>query len=290
MALTNDSLVDIVASKGYYLDSSRRSRQVLEAMRKVDRRNFIPGGEEAVFTTISAEAYQQLNQSLECITSSKPASMENVRKIVLGACQVNASTSTLKVLQKDLAYNDEVLSIGYGQTCSQPSMVAFMTDVLELKPGMKVLEIGTGCGYHAAITSELVGKEGKVYSLELLPELAELAHFNLENQFGSDYQSRVTIINTDGSAGLPEKAPFDVIYLTAGVQLSQFEPGLLAAQLKLPGGMLLYPEEDGLLIKEVYGKYGNIRDLQLYQPVCFVPLKGKNAEGKEEVISLKAAQ
>ncbi len=290
MTFTNDSLIDIVASKGYYLDSSRRSRQVLEAIRRVDRRNFIPEGEEAVLTTISAEAYQQLNQGLECITSGKPASMEDVRKIVLGACQANASAITLKISERDLAYNDEVLSIGYGQTCSQPSMVAFMADVLELKPGMKVLEIGTGCGYHAAITSELVGKEGKVYSLELVPELAELAHYNLEKQFGPDYQSRVTIINADGSTGLPERAPFDAIYLTAGVQLSQFESGILAAQLRLPGGVLLYPEEEGMMVREKYGRFGNIEDITFYSEVVFVPLKGKNAEGKAEVPILKAAQ
>lgn len=290
MALTNNSLIDIVAGKGYYLDSSRRSPQVLEAMRRVDRQNFIPEGEEAVLTVVSTEAQQRLQQNLENI-SSRPASMEDVRKIVLGACQVNASASTWKVLHKDLAYNDEVLGIGYEQTCSQPSMVAFMAEVLELKPGMKVLEIGTGCGYHAAITSELVGKKGRVYSLELVPELAELAHHNLKKQFGPDYQNRITIINADGSAGLPERAPFDAVYLTAGVQLSQFEPGILAEQLRLPEGVLLYPEEDGLLIKEKYGKYGNIRDLQFYQQVYFVPLKGKNAERNEgEVMSLKAAQ
>lgn len=288
MVLNNDSLVELVANTEYYLDSSRRSPQVLEAMRRVDRKNFIPDGEETL-VVVDRQPQQELRKSLAAITEDKPT-LENIRRIVLGACKLQASVRNFRISPRDLAYNDEVLSIGYGQTCSQPSMVAFMADMLELKPEMKVLEIGTGCGYHAAITSELVGREGKIYSMELLPELAELAEHNLERHFGPEYRSRITIINADGSAGLPERAPFDLIYLTAGVDLSQFEPGILAEQLKLPGGLLLYPEVDGLMIKEKYGPHGNISERQCYEPVCFVPLKGKNAEGKEEVIKLKAAQ
>lgn len=282
MGMNNDSLVNLVAARPEYLDSTPRSQQVLEAMRKVDRKNFIPDEEETL-TIISAEAHQQLKQSLGIFNNGKTAVWEDVRKIVQGACAVNASAWPLKVSRRDLAYQDEVIPIGYDQTCSQPSMVAFMADALKLQPGMKVLEIGTGCGYHAAVTAELVGKKGKVYSLEYISELAELAHNNLKRHFGAGYQQRVFIIEGDGSAGLPEKAPFDAIYLTAGVRLNQFEPGILAAQLKLPGGTLLYPERDGLMMKEVYGPFGNIQDIKFYSEVCFVPLKEGNTTPKKEL-------
>ncbi len=234
-----------------YVGSTSRSQQVLEALRRVDRKNFIPDEEE----TLTA---------------------------------ISASAQALKVSRKDLAYNDEALSIGYGQTCSQPSMVAFMADALDLKPGMKILEIGTGCGYHAAVTAELIGTTGKVYSLEYLPELADLAEENLKKHFGLRYQKMVTVIKGDGSTGLPEQAPFDAIYLTAGVKLEHFEPGILAQQLKLPGGILLYPEEDGLMVKEIYGQYGNIKDIQFYRRVFFVPLRGENAESDIELPAIRA--
>src|SRR3989338_1009878 len=191
--MNNNSLVDLVASRTDYLNSTSRSQKVLDAMRKVDRRNFIPD-EEEILITINAEAQQQLAQNLETASNRKPAILDDIRKIVLGAYTVNSSAQALRISRKDLAYNDEVIPIGSGQTCSEPSMVAFMAEALELKPGMKVLEIGTGCGYHAAVTAELVGKQGKVYSIEYCPELAELAHRNLKTHFGAEYQQRVAII------------------------------------------------------------------------------------------------
>ena len=284
--MNNDSLVDQIASREHYLVSTPRTRRVLDAMRRVDRAKFIPDDDISI-TVVDEQSQRQLAQSLESVMGGdERPTMANIHQIILGTCEVMASSRTLNVSRRALAYNDEVILIGYDQTCSQPSMVAFMADTLELQPGMKVLEIGTGCGYHAAVTAELVGDQGKVYSVEFLPELASLARRNLKNYFGPGYKKRVKVIRGDGSVGLPHKAPFDAIYFTAGVKLENFEPGLLAQQLKLPGGVLLYPEENGIMVREKYGRFGYIEEIQYYHGVGFVPLKGKNATPSDPELSL----
>lgn len=109
----------------------------------------------------------------------------------------------------EYAYADHPLPIGYGQTISQPYVVAWMTDLLELEPGDKVLEIGTGSGYQAAVLAELGYVE--VYSIEIIPELVELATHNLE---AAGY-TNVNIKQGDGYFGWEEHAPFDAIIVTA---------------------------------------------------------------------------
>ena len=109
----------------------------------------------------------------------------------------------------DMAYEDHPLPIGYGQTISQPSLVAHMTEILELKPGQKVLEIGTGSGYQAAILAELGFVD--VYTIEIVPELAENAS-NLLQTLG---YSNVAVKQADGYYGWEEYAPFDAIIVTA---------------------------------------------------------------------------
>jgi len=109
----------------------------------------------------------------------------------------------------EYAYADHPLPIGYGQTISQPYVVAWMTDLLELEPGDKVLEIGTGSGYQAAVLAELGYVE--VYSIEIIPELVELATHNLE---AAGY-TNVNIKQGDGYFGWEEHAPFDAISVTA---------------------------------------------------------------------------
>ena len=109
----------------------------------------------------------------------------------------------------DMAYEDHPLPIGYGQTISQPSLVAHMTEILELKPGQKVLEIGTGSGYQAAILAELGFVN--VYTIEIVPELAENAS-NLLQTLG---YTNVTVKQGDGYYGWEEYAPFDAIIVTA---------------------------------------------------------------------------
>lgn len=109
----------------------------------------------------------------------------------------------------DNAYDDRPLPIGYGQTISQPYVVAWMTELLELQPGEKVLEIGTGSGYQAAVLAEL--GEIEVYSVEIVPELAESAADRLEELGYSNIHTR----QGDGYYGWTDYAPYDAIIVTA---------------------------------------------------------------------------
>ena len=129
------------------------------------------------------------------------------------------------------AYEDHPLPIGYGQTISQPYVVAWMTDQLELHSGEKVLEIGTGSGYQAAVLAELGGLE--IYSVEIVPELAQSAASRLQ-ALGYD---QVKVKQGDGYYGWPEYAPFDAIVVTAA---PDHLPAPLVAQLK-EGGRLVIP-------------------------------------------------
>lgn len=111
--------------------------------------------------------------------------------------------------ERNEAYADRPLGIGEGQTISAPHMVAMMTDLLDLEPGDRVLEIGTGCGYHAAVTAEVVGAEN-VYSVEYHESLGERAQAILERHgYGA-----VSIRVGDGNDGWPAHAPYDDAYLT----------------------------------------------------------------------------
>lgn len=135
---------------------------------------------------------------------------------------------------KDDAYVDTPLPIGEGQTISAPHMVAIMAEQLELKDGMKVLEIGAGSGYHAAVCAEIVGTEGHIYTIERISELAAFAEKNLAR---TGYGKNVTVIFADGTRGLPEHAPYDRIFVAAG---APDIPSPLTEQLA-DGGKLLVP-------------------------------------------------
>lgn len=132
------------------------------------------------------------------------------------------------------AYIDTPLPIGSGQTISAPHMVALMAQALDLRPGHKVLEVGSGSGYHAAVTAELVSPGGHVFTVERLRELVEFARENIAR---TGHSGSVTVVLSDGSVGLPEEAPFDRIFLACGAP-SIPEP--LKAQLN-DGGVLLVP-------------------------------------------------
>lgn len=130
---------------------------------------------------------------------------------------------------RTFAYNDQPLPIGHNQTISQPYIVAYMTEALDAKPGDKVLEIGTGSGYQAAILAEM-GIE--VYTIEIIPELAETAKRNLKRTGYNNVNTRLG----DGYAGWPEEAPFDAIIITAAPETI---PQALVEQLKTGGTMIL---------------------------------------------------
>jgi protein-L-isoaspartate(D-aspartate) O-methyltransferase len=163
-----------------------------------------------------------------------------------------------------LAYRDCPLPIGYGQTISQPYIVARMTQLLEPKPEHRVLEVGTGSGYQAAILSELV-KE--VYSIEIIPPLGESAQKRLSDL---GYQNITTRVG-DGYFGWPDKAPFDGIIVTAAA--TDIPPPLLE-QLKPTGRMVIpvgNPDQTQFL-KLVTKNADGPPTVTTLEPVRFVPL------------------
>lgn len=162
------------------------------------------------------------------------------------------------------AYGDYPIPIGHGQTISQPYIVAFMTQALELEPDHTVLEIGTGSGYQAAILAELV-KE--VYTIEIVPELAERARGALQEAGYTNAHVRTG----NGYLGWPEEAPFDRIIVTAA---PESVPPALVEQLRV-GGLMAIPV--GTAVQELRilrRTEGGVEQLQTI-PVRFVPMVGK---------------
>jgi protein-L-isoaspartate(D-aspartate) O-methyltransferase len=166
---------------------------------------------------------------------------------------------------RGLAYDDHPVQIGSGQTISQPFMVALMTQCLELKGGEKVLEIGTGSGYQAAILAELAAE---VYTIERMPELSENARVILE----SLGYANVHFFTGDGTEGLPEYAPFDRIIVTAA---SPDVPEPLVDQLA-EGGRLVIPTGGRYSQDlEVVTKEGGRVERRVECRCVFVPLIGR---------------
>lgn len=163
----------------------------------------------------------------------------------------------------DSAYANVPLPIGYRQTISQPYIVALMTDLLEPRPSHRVLEVGTGSGYQAAVLSLLVDR---VYSVEVVPELEEQARQRLSDLGYSNVEVR----QSDGNQGWPEHGPYDSIIVTAG---ARDVPAALIEQLK-PGGRLVIPVDANahqmlkLIRKDEAGAVHSADVL----PVAFVPL------------------
>jgi protein-L-isoaspartate(D-aspartate) O-methyltransferase len=167
----------------------------------------------------------------------------------------------------EIAYINRPLRIGHGQTISQPYIVAIMTDLLDLEVGDRVLEIGTGSGYQAAVLAEITDQ---VYSIEIIEALAVSAAKRLQ-RLGYD---KIQVRAGDGNYGWPEAAPFDAIVVTAGGRL----PPALVEQLK-PGGRLVIPINQNGSAQEltVYTKQADGKVTSRFAlPVRFVPLKGDN--------------
>jgi protein-L-isoaspartate(D-aspartate) O-methyltransferase len=162
------------------------------------------------------------------------------------------------------AYENRPLPIGHGQTISQPYIVALMTDLLEPEAGDRVLEVGTGSGYQAAVLAELVSE---VHSIEIVEPLAETARERL-GELGYD---NVQVYHGDGYRGLPDEAPFDGIIVTAAAP--EIPPPLIA-QLA-PGGRLVIPVGPEFSIQSLVlmekDEAGEVREHELL-PVRFVPL------------------
>ncbi|MFZ3166247.1 MAG: protein-L-isoaspartate(D-aspartate) O-methyltransferase [Candidatus Methanoperedens sp.] len=167
--------------------------------------------------------------------------------------------------EQENAYGDYPLMIGFNQTISAPHMVAIMCDLLDIRDGMKVLEIGAGSGYHAAVMAVLAGS-GHVYTVERIESLALLARQNLKKA----RVENVTVIVGDGSLGLPGFAPYDRISVAAA---SPEILNTLTDQLKI-GGKLIIPV--GKNYQELYlvTKTDGLKK-EVKGDVVFVPLIGK---------------
>lgn len=160
------------------------------------------------------------------------------------------------------AYADEPLPIGYGQTISQPYIVAFMTETLRLKPGHKVLEVGAGSGYQAAVLARIVRE---VFTIEIVPELGNAARERLRMLGYRNVRAHVA----DGYDGWPEEAPFDAIVVTAA---ADHIPPPLIRQLR-DGGRMVIPVGSPFFVQTlmlVEKDRGKIRTTSL-MPVRFVP-------------------
>lgn len=205
---------------------------------------------------------------VECQIRSRGVSEPNV----LAALRTVPRHAFVRPADLQQAYSDRPLPIGFGQTISQPYIVGYMTEVLGLKPNYKVLEIGTGSGYQAAVCAEIAEE---VYTIEIIDALAESAKKRIE-ELG---YSNVVVKSADGYFGWPEKAPFDTIIVTCA---TGFVPPPLLEQLK-PGGRMILPlgspfgpQTLVLITKDDKGSISSKRLL----PVQFVPMLGETDKTK----------
>jgi len=173
---------------------------------------------------------------------------------------------------------DAPLPIGWGQTASAPHMVSIMNEALQLETGHKVLEVGTGCGWHAATIAEIIAptnqpqrQRGHIYTTEIIRELSDYAQTNIEK---NGYNDRVTIIHTDGSQGYPAEAPYDRILVTAAAPNI---PKPLTDQLKPDNGILIIPVGGTYYFQTLYRitKKNTQLTRENLGGVAFVPLTGK---------------
>jgi protein-L-isoaspartate(D-aspartate) O-methyltransferase len=252
---------------------SRKPRRPFEATRRA-----VVTGVAAMLATAApggeppddpyAEARERMVATIEAYAAdAEPAlGRRYIAPSVLAVMRQVPRQAFVPERERRAAYADRPLPIGYGQTISQPFIVALMTDMLAVDGDAVVLEVGTGSGYQAAVLSELVRE---VHTIEIIPELAATAATALD-ELG---YANVTVHVGDGYFGLPGAAPFDGIMVTAAA--GQIPPPLID-QLK-PGGRMVIPVGSAFLLqylmlveKDAEGAISTRQTL----PVAFVPLTG----------------
>jgi len=174
---------------------------------------------------------------------------------------VDRKDFVLKEYEKE-AYGDYPLPIGFGQTISQPTTVAFMLELLQPEKGDKILDVGSGSGWTTALLAHIAGKKGKVFGLEKIPELVSLGKENLAKY---DF-SNARILKAKEELGLKEEAPFDKILVSA---FARTVPEELVKQLKTGGVVVMPVDNDILRIEKVSSKENKI---QKFEGFVFVPL------------------
>ena len=200
-------------------------------------------------------------QKMQFLYSLRSSGVTNKR--VLTAMEIIDRRSYVSDTFADNAYEDTPLPIGCGQTISQPSIVAIMTEALDVQPRDKVLEIGTGSGYQAAILSRLARR---IYTIDRHSILVQAAR----NVFKEQDIPNITTFTADGSRGLPDQAPFDRIIVTAA---SEDPPSTLLDQLRL-GGIMVLPvgQSDSMQRLVKIKKTENGLEYHELRSVRFVPL------------------
>jgi len=219
-----------------------------------------PGGEQAASDPYTTAREQMVAEQIASRDIKDPRVLTAMRQV--------PRHLFVPVDERESAYEDRPLPIGHGQTISQPYIVALMTELAKPKPAARALEIGTGSGYQAAILSKLVAE---VYSIEIVEPLANEARTRLAALGFSNVVCRTG----DGYNGWIERAPFDLILVTAA---PDHVPPALVAQLK-PGGRLVIPVGPVFSVQELLviekDASGRTRTEQI-TPVRFVPLKRKD--------------
>jgi protein-L-isoaspartate(D-aspartate) O-methyltransferase len=241
-------------------------------MTKVDDEERIAAARGAMVATIAAEVAE----------TSHWLGKDRLGEAVMEAMARVPRHAFIPDNRQAVAYENRPQQIGHGQTISQPYIVAVMTDMAAPGPGRKILEVGTGCGYQAAV---LAATGAKIYSIEVVPELARESAARLA-RLGYD---TVEVRHGDGARGWPEEAPFDAIVVTAAA-FRRVPPALL--EQLAPGGRMIIPversasrfrlfgaagEQELLLITK--GEDGNVSE-RCMLPVAFVPLvEGRASKG-----------
>ena len=212
-------------------------------------------------------------------------SLEKEREILLNSLQkheylkskpvINAMRNVPREMflppsHRTRAYLDRPLPIDDGQTISAPHMNAMMCELLQISPGDKILEIGTGSGYHAALLGYITGEQGEVFTIERHPNLADQARSHLLNA----EITNVTVIEGDGTNGYSQEAPYDKILITAA---GPSIPPPLITQLSPNGGIMCIPLGKKHSFQNLYKivKSGNHIEKTRISGVMFVPLIGK---------------
>lgn len=168
---------------------------------------------------------------------------------------------------KNLAEFNEALSIGYGQTISQPLVVVFMLELLQPKPGERILDVGSGSGWTSALLAQIVGNKGKVIALEIVPQLKEFGEKNA-SKYGFVKKGITQFVLADGSKGYEREAPYDKILCSAAVGEGEI-PAAWKNQLKT-GGRLVAPLGNSIWL---FVKKSAIQfETQEYPGFVFVPL------------------
>lgn len=222
-----------------------------------DRRSSYPSQQKNDASDYERKRNLMVSDQIEARGVSNPQVLESMRSVERHLFVPGADRGE--------AYEDRPLLIGEGQTISQPYIVGFMTQAIKPKKTDRVLEIGTGCGYQAAVLSKVVEH---VYTIEIIDELAKSAKERLANL---NYEN-ISVRSGDGYAGWPEEAPFDAIIVTAAPEAI---PPKLIEQLK-PGGRLIAPvgrdSQDLILVtKELDGTIVK----RNVMAVRFVPMTGQ---------------